>query len=457
MAADTSIYNALLQRPKSAFEWQADYAAQDDAAQARQLNALNMREAQARAGDASMARQDQWTVRNALSGMLPDAPLQDRVKTLRGTGTPLGYTQAQELEKADQEAAKVRAQALQAQNAAQHSQAQTQALQLKAESEKHDKAIGEILSFQSPADAMESLRRHAAEGSIGQAEVQAMSRQLMGLSTPEQWQQWQDQTLYKLQDAKGKADLQMKRLEWQAKQRESASTLANRELVIGPDGQPRVNQPYVDAKARVAQAGAAVSYGSPVPFMLPDGSQGLAQTNNRGTSASVVKVDGVPVKAPPKEGKAPPVEFTKSVAGLKELENGLASYEQALKDYGGGSPLAMGDRRAGLQGAYTSLQMGLKNAFELGALAGPDLSLLEGMLASPTSFQAGALGDKGLAEQITQARQYLRNRGKAVYEAHKMPVPPEYAGAGGSAKTNKAGGAAVPDDIKALLDKHGGK
>ena len=59
---DTSIYNALLQRPKSAFEWQNDYAAQDDAAQARQVNALTLRDTQAKLADAESTRR-----RNALA------------------------------------------------------------------------------------------------------------------------------------------------------------------------------------------------------------------------------------------------------------------------------------------------------------------------------------------------------------------------------------------------------
>jgi hypothetical protein len=49
------------------------------------------------------------------------------------------------------------------------------------------------------------------------------------------------------------------------------------------------------------------------------------------------------------------------------------------------------------------------------------------MLVDPTSSNSLLLGTKGLQEQVTSTRKYLKNRAKAVYDAHKQPVPPEYA------------------------------
>ena len=147
--------------------------------------------------------------------------------------------------------------------------------------------------------------------------------------------------------------------------------------------------------------------------------------NPRTGVASPAMLNGQPVGA---KDKTPPVEFTKSVAGLKELSNGLDSYEKTLKENGGYSPLSTGAQRANLQSGYTALMMGMKNAFELGALAGPDVEILSGMLIDPTSPKGIALGDKGIAAQQERAREYIRNRGRAVYEAHNKPVPPEYVG-----------------------------
>ena len=146
--------------------------------------------------------------------------------------------------------------------------------------------------------------------------------------------------------------------------------------------------------------------------------------NPRSGQAQEVQMGGKPIG--PKD-KNLPVDFTKSVGGLKELANGIESYKSALASNGGVNPLATGTNRAALKSSFTALQMGLKNAFELGALAGPDLSLLQGMLVDPTSPQALIIGDKGVAEQLDKAKEYIRNRGRAVYEAHGKSVPQEYA------------------------------
>lgn len=160
-----------------------------------------------------------------------------------------------------------------------------------------------------------------------------------------------------------------------------------------------------------------------------DAARGLVVDPRTATARPVLQ-GGLPIG---QQDKNLPVDFTKSVGGLKELTNGLQSYEQTLKQNGGFSPLATGATRANLQSGYTALMMGMKNAFELGALAGPDIQILQGMLIDPTSPRAIALGDKGLAAQLEKAREYIRNRGRAVYESHGKPVPPEYSPGGAPA------------------------
>jgi len=283
--ADTSIYNALLQPAKSALDWQNAYAAQDDARQARQMNALQLQSTQGKLQDESQARADQAAYRSMLRpGMTQD----EQIAAAESSGNPYAMAQAQALRKARLESTKTTAEIghLGAQTTAQaaiagKNAAETQALQLKAETEKHDKAIGEIMSLGSPAEALESLRKAAAEGSIGQQEAQGISRQLMSLSTPEQWQQWQDQTLYKLQDAKGKAELQLKRLEYQLRRDNQVSEVANRNLIPGAaPGQFVPNAPLIEAKKQIAQAGA-----TQVPGM----------TYMTDSSGNIV---GLPTKAP---------------------------------------------------------------------------------------------------------------------------------------------------------------
>lgn len=196
-----------------------------------------------------------------------------------------------------------------------------------------------------------------------------------------------------------------------------------------PDGHP-LRGVYAQAIQKAtthAPAATAISYGSPVPFELPGGGVGYAQPGNRPGSAPQVMTDttGKPLLKP-KDDKAMPVDFTKSISGLNELEKSLENYRQTLKDNGGFSPGAIGEKRANLKSAYTAVQMGLKNAMELGALAGPDVQILSGLLGDPTDPRNVFIGSSGLDAQVAQAGEYLKNRGAAVYEGHKVPVPDKY-------------------------------
>lgn len=55
----------------------------------------------------------------------------------------------------------------------------------------------------------------------------------------------------------------------------------NQKIVIGPDGKPMVNRALVEAEKEIAQAGQPITYGSPVPVVLPGGNQGLVQPPTR--------------------------------------------------------------------------------------------------------------------------------------------------------------------------------
>lgn len=172
-------------------------------------------------------------------------------------------------------------------------------------------------------------------------------------------------------------------------------------------------------KEATHQAPVSVSYGAPVAGKDALGNDVFFQPGKDGRDPSIVQ--GV---TPP--SKPMPVEFNKSVVGLNELTNALNTYKTELKASGGPAAFATGETKGKLQGAYTALQMGLKNAFELGALAGPDLELLQGMLVDPTSAKSMLYGGKGVDAQISQAEKYIKNRGSAVYKAHKQPVPKEF-------------------------------
>lgn len=101
MALDTSIYNALMRQPKSALDYQQDYADMDakreQTAQTRQMNALALQQRQGQISDESMARSDAMGVRNVLAGGGGAAEL-------RKLGTPDALKQADAAEQRGRDA-----------------------------------------------------------------------------------------------------------------------------------------------------------------------------------------------------------------------------------------------------------------------------------------------------------------------------------------------------------------
>lgn len=214
-------------------------------------------------------------------------------------------------------------------------------------------------------------------------------------------------------------------------------------------GSPEWNKRLQDwlTKQSTHQPATTISLGSPVPITMADGTQALVQPSNRpGVAPQIMRLPDGTIAAP---SKAPPVEFTKSVTGIRELMNSLGAYSAALQKHGGPAPMAVGAKRAELENAFTAAQMGAKNAMELGALAGPDVQILNGFLVSPVDPVASLkLGPKGYAQQIEGAKKYLKNRARALYTAHGMKVPPEFSDDAPAAQDKQPGSPNVDDLLK---------
>lgn len=135
-------------------------------------------------------------------------------------------------------------------------------------------------------------------------------------------------------------------------------------------------------------------------------------------------------------GAKPPAEFMKASKQLNDLEG-------ALKDYKGeiasdkwvlpkniplpfsdtGIPLPTGADTARVAGKYNSLLMGVKNLYELGALTGPDMSIIERQLTNPASW-AGILTSKNaMNEQIKILEDMLARAKENLGTSYRQTVP----------------------------------
>lgn len=128
-----------------------------------------------------------------------------------------------------------------------------------------------------------------------------------------------------------------------------------------------------------------------------------------------------------------PVSAQKHQRALLDLESGLNDYEKLLGDYDPQGKTAVSPtERKRIGAAYTDYQMRLKNAYELGAITGPDMKVLNEAVTNPVSalgtLEFGITGKEPLKAQLSEARKSL-NRQRANFEVqYGMPVGDAYGG-----------------------------
>jgi murein DD-endopeptidase MepM/ murein hydrolase activator NlpD len=94
----------------------------------------------------------------------------------------------------------------------------------------------------------------------------------------------------------------------------------------------------------------------------------------------------------------------KALTKLVQVEDAVNNYKRVFEELGS-KPNFVGADSQRLSTAYQGAIMELKNAFELGALAGPDLALLQANLPDPTSFSPALItrgGGEGIASSIEE-------------------------------------------------------
>lgn len=157
-----------------------------------------------------------------------------------------------------------------------------------------------------------------------------------------------------------------------------------------------------------------------------------------------------------REAAAPKVgdlsAFSAKEQKLKDFEGYLADYKNELgknltvfptkipliPSQGIEIPLPVGSDTARMQAKYNSLLMGVKDAYQLGALTGPDMSIVEAQITNPASM-SGMLYSKEAFDEQVKVLEGLLGRAKTNLETsygRKMSYPASGQGAQPSAAQN---------------------
>jgi hypothetical protein len=133
-----------------------------------------------------------------------------------------------------------------------------------------------------------------------------------------------------------------------------------------------------------------------------------------------------PTAAKPLIGKVKeaPVKFNDTDLQLSGLAGSLKDFKQEVSKnvFTGAKYLPTGEDTARMTGKYTALLMGVKDLYTLGALTGPDMSIIESQLTNPASWSGKFKTKAGFEAQIKVVEDML-NRASVNLENTYGRVP----------------------------------
>ena len=119
-----------------------------------------------------------------------------------------------------------------------------------------------------------------------------------------------------------------------------------------------------------------------------------------------VRVPGAPVSSK----KEAPAKFNDTDMQLAGLAGSLKEFKDEVGKnlFTGAKFVPSGQDTARMTAKYTALLMGVKDLYTLGALTGPDMSIIESQLTNPASWSGKFTSKKGFDEQIKVIEDMLK-------------------------------------------------
>ena len=125
-------------------------------------------------------------------------------------------------------------------------------------------------------------------------------------------------------------------------------------------------------------------------------------------------------------------EQQKQVTGAQNTVNAINEFKTELQSFDPRSFANLSpEARAKIQTKYRNMQLQAKEAYNLGVLNGPDLTIIEQLVADPTSYKGALIGKTAIDAQASELSRIVKDMGKVastkpktVTEAPSQPVMP---------------------------------
>ena len=141
-------------------------------------------------------------------------------------------------------------------------------------------------------------------------------------------------------------------------------------------------------------------------------------------------------------------EQQKQVTGAQNTVNAINEFKTELENFNPRSVLNLSpEARAKIQTKYRNMQLQAKEAYNLGVLNGPDLTIIEQLVADPTSLRGTAIGRDAINAQAGELSRIVSDIGrvastkpKTITEPTKQPTLPSMSAIDAEIARRKKGG-----------------
>lgn len=118
-------------------------------------------------------------------------------------------------------------------------------------------------------------------------------------------------------------------------------------------------------------------------------------------------------------------EQQKQITGAQNTVNAIKEFKDELQSF---DPRSLANlspaSRAKIQTKYRNMQLQAKEAYNLGVLNGPDLTIIEQLVADPTSYTGALIGKKGIEAQASELSRIIKDIGVVASQKPKSVTEP---------------------------------
>jgi YD repeat-containing protein len=288
-------------------------------------------------------------------------------------------------------------------------QTKTQAAQFDLQNKKLNYVLQIVGNSSNPQNAIEQINKGVKEGYISMAQGTAKIQKLQNMQ-PTEFAEFRHQNLMETLGALDQLN--------QSKQTTQDTDLGSfiQRQTYDAQGRP-VGAPVrlpktpsfsdVTAQGNLALAQSQEDWKRKNPgYDIKETEAGLVGVNKDNPRDVVpIMLDGTSVGA-----KAPPAKLVEVDTQLSSLAGSLKAFkkEVAKNKLTGARGLFTGEDTANMTSKYTSLLMGVKDLYTLGALTGPDMGIIENQLQNPASWAGSMTSKAAFNAQIKTIEDMLR-------------------------------------------------